>query len=202
MKYFGELEEAYPVIKACMGGEAFEKEHWKVGRNRSRDRFGILKLQILFSLIGLPRDTKLENLMVSAIIGNCRSILENESAIRNLAARAVGEITLREAISELTSWFEATPLEVSEYRTCDGESIFIIGEWQELLSGLSEQQSLCASLKDSKFFGPFRDQAERVEEKLNALDEILHVFNKVGKGLMKYGMISVRVCVGFPRLSS
>ncbi|KAF4683419.1 Cytoplasmic dynein 2 heavy chain 1 [Perkinsus olseni] len=32
VNYYNQLERAYPIIKSCMGGETFEKEHWKAER--------------------------------------------------------------------------------------------------------------------------------------------------------------------------
>lgn len=55
----------------------------------------------------------------------------------------------------------------------------LIKDWKDLMSEVSEKQSLCGSLKDSRFFGPFKDQVDKFEEKLALLDELLLCMNKV-----------------------
>ena len=60
-----------------------------------------------------------------------------------------------------------------------GGFVPLIKDWKDLMSEVSEKQSLCGSLKDSRFFGPFKDQVDKFEEKLALLDELLLCMNKV-----------------------
>ena len=38
---------------------------------------------------------------------------------------------------------------------------------------------MLSSLKDSRYFGPFKDRSEKFEEKFGLLDEVLHILNRV-----------------------
>ncbi len=81
-------------------------------------------------------------------------IVSNAPALRDLAARAQGEITLREAITELRTWFDQAEFKLTKERF-GVKTVRLIAEWRELLSKVSDQQALLASLRDSPYFAPY-----------------------------------------------
>ncbi len=55
----------------------------------------------------------------------------------------------------------------------------LIAEWRDLLSKVSDQQALLASLRDSPYFAPFKDTAAQYETKLARLGDALQALNQV-----------------------
>eukprot|EP00392_Amoebophrya_sp_AT5.2_P002499 g2504.t1 len=160
----GKLRQAHPILKS-MTGEAFEKEHWKT----------------LFSLLSLDSTISVNNVTVTHFVSRLELMLKNEIAIKELAARALGEVTIREALMEITSWFELTQFEFTFHTLNDGSNaqVPLVKEWKDLLSAVSDKQALCNSLKDSRYFAGFKDQTQSYSEKLGTLDTVLLIMNKV-----------------------
>ncbi|CAE7570289.1 DYH1B [Symbiodinium sp. CCMP2456] len=155
------LNAAHPALKA-MTGEPFEKDHWK----------------ILFGLLKLPADTKLEALTFRVLAERLDIIVEKVDELKELTARAIGEVTIRDAVMEVSAWFEQAEFNFMDHAVRGG-FVPLIKDWKDLMSEVSEKQNLCGSLKDSRFFGPFKDQVDKFEEKLTLLDELLLCMNKV-----------------------
>jgi len=155
------LNKAYPAMKA-MTGEPFERDHWK----------------ILFGILKMPSDTKLENLTFRLVVDRLDLVLEKADELKELTARAIGEVTIRDAVMEVSAWFEQTDFSFLDHPV-KGGTVPLIKDWKELLSSVSDMQSLCGSLKDSRYFAPFKDQVDKFEEKLALLDELLILMNKV-----------------------
>lgn len=99
-------------------------------------------------------------------------LLTQVNALKELQARAQGEITLREAILELKNWCDTADFELTEYNS-NSRSTPLIKEWKELMNQVSDKQSLLGSLKESKFANRFQDQIEQFEAKLGGVDEYL-----------------------------
>lgn len=57
--------------------------------------------------------------------------------------------------------------------------LLLITEWRELLTQVGDQQSLLASLKDSPFFGPFKDTATQYESRFITLGSALQLLNGI-----------------------
>ena len=91
-------------------------------------------------------------------ISKLELMLRNEGLIKELAARALGEVTIREALMEITSWFELAVFEFSSHQANDGSNtqVPLIKEWRDLMSSVSDKQALCNSLKDSRWFAGFK----------------------------------------------
>ena len=81
-----------------MVGEAFEKEHWRT----------------LFSILKLPREVTLENMKFAHLLDAEQTILQKSNDIKELCARAQGEISLREAIQELKVWCDTAEFDLTE----------------------------------------------------------------------------------------
>jgi dynein heavy chain 2 len=155
------LSTAHPILR-CMTGECFEKEHWK----------------IMFGILRLPGDVKEATLTFRMVEEKLDVILEKADELKELTARAIGEVTIREAVMEVFTWFEQTEFCLMDHPTKAG-SVPLIKDWKDMMSSVSDKQNLCSSLKDSRFFGPFKDQVDKFEEKLALLDELLISMNKV-----------------------
>jgi dynein heavy chain 2 len=155
------LSSAYPGLRS-MTGEPFEKEHWK----------------ILFGYLGLPLDQRHDNLMFRDILAKIDVVVEKTEEIKELTARAIGEVTIRDAVMEVQVWFEQTEFNFLEH-VVKGAIVPLIKDWKDIMTEVSDKQNLCGSLKDSRFFQPFKDQCDAFEEKLVTLDELLIIMNKV-----------------------
>ncbi|CAJ1327577.1 unnamed protein product [Effrenium voratum] len=79
---------------------------------------------------------------------------------------------------EVSAWFEQAEFNFMDHQV-KGAVVPLIKDWKDLMSEVSEKQSLCGSLKDSRFFGNFKDQVDKFEEKLALLDGLLLCMNKV-----------------------
>jgi dynein heavy chain 2 len=55
----------------------------------------------------------------------------------------------------------------------------LIKEWKDLMTSVSDNQSLLASLKDSKYAARFMDQIAGIEKVLFGLDDSLHTLNVI-----------------------
>ena len=114
-------------------GEAFEREHWKT----------------LFNLIKIPKDVTIDNLKFGHILNSDRLLLEKETEIKELAARAQGEVTLREAIGELRVWCDTTDFTLTEY-TSNNRATPLIKEWKELMTKVSDNPGSVGNIEGVK----------------------------------------------------
>ncbi|KAL4440929.1 hypothetical protein ABPG74_009342 [Tetrahymena malaccensis] len=149
------FKQIWTGLRLCIG-EAFEREHW-------RSLFGIFKL---------PKDVTLETLKFGHLLDADKEILLKMNDLKDLAARAQGEVALREAIQELKQWCDTYDFELTEHNS-NGRQTPLIKEWKDLLTKVSDNQSLLASMKESKFYARFQDQIEGFEQKLGGVDEYL-----------------------------
>ena len=85
-------------------------------------------------------------------------------------------MTIREAINELRVWCDATEFVLSEYES-NGRQTPLIKEWKEVMSQVSDHQSLIASLKESRYFNSFADQISQFELKFGGIDDHLAKLN-------------------------
>jgi dynein heavy chain 2 len=53
----------------------------------------------------------------------------------------------------------------------------LIKEWKDVVTQVSDNQSLIISLKDSKYFKNFQSDIEPIEQKLGGIDEYLAKLN-------------------------
>ncbi|CAM9855411.1 unnamed protein product, partial [Phaeothamnion confervicola] len=82
------VKRAMPALKYCRG-DAFKEEHWSA----------LLQL-------GLKREVRLENLTVGHFLSALPQLMDPTLVqyVKELAARAQGEVTIREALQELVAW--------------------------------------------------------------------------------------------------
>lgn len=155
------FKQAWPILKLSTG-EGFEKEHWKS----------------LFHYMKLPKEVTMENLHFSHFLDNISLLVNSADQVRELQARAQGEVTIREAIQELRVWCDETVFTLTEHISGD-RTTPLVKEWKELLTQLSDNQALLASLKESRFFPRFSDQIEQFESKLTSLEDYLSKLNNI-----------------------
>lgn len=77
-------KRVWPLLKLATG-EGFEKEHWKT----------------LFYYLKLPKEVSMENLKFKHYLESVAYMIASADQIKELQARAQGEVTIREAIHEL-----------------------------------------------------------------------------------------------------
>ncbi len=102
-------------------GESFEKEHWRK----------------LFSILGLPKDVTIDNLKFGHLTDSVPTMLKKAKEIKELADKAQGEVTIREAINELRTWCDTTEFILSEYES-NGRQTPLIKEWKEIITQVSD----------------------------------------------------------------
>jgi dynein heavy chain 2 len=158
------IKHAMPALKFCRG-EPFGEEHWA---------------ELLQGKLKLARDVRLENLKVSHFLA-ALDVLADPSTVtyvKQLQARAQGEVTIREALSELKAWSQTAEIKLLEHEEAGRRTPIITG-WKDMFLELGDKQSLLASLKESAFFKAFADQGQVFDTKMAALDSHLHAINSI-----------------------
>ncbi|OMJ92391.1 hypothetical protein SteCoe_4833 [Stentor coeruleus] len=148
-------KRAWPLLKLSTG-EGFEKEHWKT----------------LFHYMKLGKEVTMENLKLNHFIESIAYVIASADQIKELQARSQGEVTIREAIQELRVWCDEASFSLFEHVQNDRVTP-LIKDWKELMTQVSDNQSLLSSLKESRYFSRFADQVSQFESKLSSLDEYL-----------------------------
>lgn len=154
--------QIWPILRKVTG-ELFEKEHWK----------------LLFAKLKFPNTVDLSNLTLGNFLRNAQMLIKMQREINHLAARAQGEVTIREAVQELQVWAEEASFTLTTHTTADNRATHLIKGWKDLFTVVSDQQSLVASLKESPYFAPFKAVSEVFEVKLSVVDECLHSMNQI-----------------------
>lgn len=134
MKLIEDYKQAWPLIKLYVG-ESFEKEHWRR----------------LIGLLAMLKEVTFDNMKFGNLIDSVPTMLKKSKDIKDLADKAQGEVTIREAINELRTWCEATEFILTEYES-NGRTTPLIKEWKEVITQVSDHQSLIISLKESRYF--------------------------------------------------
>ena len=99
--------------------------------------------------------------------------------MKDLYARAQGEISIREAIQELDVWGASTTFVLTPLQDCRGKEILLIKDWKDLINSVGDNQRLLQSLKDSPYYKAFEDKASIWEGKLALLNEYLELLNVI-----------------------
>jgi dynein heavy chain 2 len=161
--------EAYkrciPALKFCRG-EGWESSHWA-------QLFSMLR----FPTKG-PEAVSRENLTLQHFLDKADLLIEKTEDLKTLHAQAQGEVTLREALHQLKVWGldRRFALVTQAVAGPKGGTISLIKEWKEILTEVGDNQSLVSSLKDSPFFGPFKEETSVWENTLSTLaDRLSHV---------------------------
>ncbi|RKO94668.1 hypothetical protein BDK51DRAFT_21975 [Blyttiomyces helicus] len=155
-------QELIPCMK-FLRGDNWTSEHWAD----------------LFRLIGIPKGVALSDLTFGHILDTKVATLKHFPEVKELNARANGEVAIREAIQELDIWGASAVFALTDYQDARGESLHLIKDWKETLTQLGDNQSLLQSLKDSPYYKNFADKASIWERKLADLDEYLRQLQTV-----------------------
>uniref|UniRef100_A0A0N4ZU30 Cytoplasmic dynein 2 heavy chain 1 n=1 Tax=Parastrongyloides trichosuri TaxID=131310 RepID=A0A0N4ZU30_PARTI len=138
-------------------GEVLSVEHW---------------LEI-FRLLSFPKGTSLEKLKFIDLINAKEIVNEKIDDLRNLNAKAHGEITMREALQELELWGGQAEFTLTDYKHSNKQNVKIVKEWKDLVNQVKDNSALLQSLKASPFYKEFSDKTASWEQKLASLDEYL-----------------------------
>ena len=115
-----------------MCGEAFEKEHWRA----------------LFYIIDLSKSVTVENLKFIHFLDVIENMVAQTIEIKDLGARAQGEVLLREAIQELRELCDQVKFVLANYVGGKGRTVLLIKEWKDIMNQVS----------DNQFFGYFNER--------------------------------------------
>ena len=107
------IKHAMPALKFCRG-EPFGEEHWA---------------ELLQGKLKLARDVRLENLKVSHFLAalDVFADLSTVTYVKQLQARAQGEVTIREALSELKAWSQTAEIKLLEHEEAGRRTPIITG---------------------------------------------------------------------------
>lgn len=105
--------------------------------------------------------------------------MQHQEALKDLYARAQGEISLREALQEIDMWGATTTFALTPIEDCRGKAIMLIKDWKDLNNAVGDNQRLLQSLKDSPYYPAFGDKATIWETKLALLNAYLELLNVV-----------------------
>ena len=131
-------------------------------------------------MLGFDNKITKENLIFGNFIEKTNELIENQNKIKELFQRAQGEILIRNAMSELTAWFETAEFHFTEnINQTNKRKTPLIKDWKELISDISDKQALLVSVKTSEYFSRFEDQINQYEIKFSNLDEWLTNLNLI-----------------------
>lgn len=122
---------------------------------------------------------QIEQVSFGDILAKERKVREKLNDMKELALRAQGEVSLREAVLELKIWLETATFELVQHLPTDQKDMVIIKEWKDLLTKVGDQQALLASLRDSRYATRFLDQLEQFDKKLGPMDDLLRKLNLI-----------------------
>ncbi|XP_077984893.1 cytoplasmic dynein 2 heavy chain 1-like [Glandiceps talaboti] len=161
-KDIDKYRDVLPLLK-YVRGEVLSQDHWLE----------------LFRMLHMPRGTTLEKLTFGDIIAASDYIVKNGNAVKELFARAQGEVSIREALRELELWGAGAVFQLTEYVDSHDQPLMLIKDWKELVNQVGDNQCLLQSLKDSPYYKGFEDKASLWEQRLADLDEYLHNLNQI-----------------------
>jgi dynein heavy chain 2, cytosolic len=102
----------------------------------------------------MDKEVTFDNMIFGNLIDAVPVMLKKVKDIKDLADRAQGEVTIREAINELAVWCESTEFDIFDLES-NGRTTTIVKEWKEIMTGVSDKQSLIISLKESRHIKSF-----------------------------------------------
>jgi dynein heavy chain 2 len=154
--------EIWPALKSMIG-DGFQRNHWTD----------------LFALINLPKNRPFNEITFGEILGKKDVIQRKVEDIKFLAARAQGEVALREALADLQSWCENTQFVFYEFTDQQKIILNLVKEWTDILTEVGDNQAILQNISDSKFCMNFTDQIEMFQNKLGGLDDMLLKLNLI-----------------------
>ncbi|CAD6190911.1 unnamed protein product [Caenorhabditis auriculariae] len=162
MKDVEQFKELSGCLKFCRG-DVLSADHWLE----------------MFRLLGLPRGTTIEKLKFADLLSVSRNILDNLDQLKALNSRAQGEVSIREAIQELTLWAAQAEFSLTDYKHSSGTAMKVIKDWKEAINSVKDSQALLQSLKSSPYYSQFTDKTAVWETRLADLDVFLAQMNEI-----------------------
>ena len=147
------FRDVAPLLK-YVRGEPFQQEHWAA----------------LFRKLSIEK-VDLAKLTLGHFLAAGQALIDGAEEVKTLNARATGEIAIREAIGEVSSWAAETSFSLTKHADASGREVALIKDWKDLTTQVSDLQALLGSLKESPFFGGFADRVADFEKKLATLDQ-------------------------------
>ncbi|RWS24479.1 cytoplasmic dynein 2 heavy chain 1-like protein 3, partial [Leptotrombidium deliense] len=158
-----EWRDFLSLLKLCRG-ECFVKTHWNE----------------FLSLLNLDKETTFDGLKLHHLVSKRQLIFANREAIKELNARSVGEMSVRETFNELDSFAATAVFELYDHKTSSDRNVKLIKSWRTVMNQISESILSLQSLKQSEFFSnEFADKRLQWEERLTSLDTIVSTLNSV-----------------------
>uniref|UniRef100_A0A914HVR0 Cytoplasmic dynein 2 heavy chain 1 n=1 Tax=Globodera rostochiensis TaxID=31243 RepID=A0A914HVR0_GLORO len=157
-----QMREFSNSLKFCRG-EVFSADHWLE----------------MFRLLKLPRGTNLERLTFGELLNCQQTVLNNVEKLKEMNARAHGEVSIREAIQELEMWAAQAEFALADYRHSDGTTLKVVKEWKTVLNQVRDNHALLQSLRSSPYYVQFREQVHLWERRVTDLDLQLHALNDI-----------------------
>jgi dynein heavy chain 2 len=156
------LKKNVPYLK-FVKGDGFTKEHWGS----------------LFQLLKFPKGTDLGTAKLQLFLDASDIVVAELPKFKDLQARAVAEMTIREAFDELVKWGIDAAFTLLEHKDCQGKAVPLIKEWKEILTQVGDHQSVLQAMRDSPYFQKFGPEAEEWDKKLSTLGMGLNDLNSV-----------------------
>jgi dynein heavy chain 2 len=128
------FREVFPLLK-YIRGDSYTPDHWHE----------------MYNLLGMPRGIATSDLTFGSFVVVFPALLKKGDLVKELHARAQGEVTIREALQELRTWAMETEFTLVP-REDNGRVTSLIRDWKELMTQVGDNQSLLASLKDSPYY--------------------------------------------------
>lgn len=137
----------------------------------------------LFKIMNLPTRGEgavtLETLTVDHFLKRAKVVVSKADELKHLQRTAQGESTIRDALMQLKKWGLEASFKLTHSESDVVQPVALVKEWKELMTEISDNQSLVGSLKESPFFEPFRAETLEWETRLAVLGEGLHHLNGV-----------------------
>ena len=156
------LKKNVPYLK-FVKGEGFTQEHWAT----------------LFMLLKFPKGTELKSATLQLYLDKSDIVVAELAKFKDLQARAVAEMTIREAFDEISKWGINATFTLLEHKDCRGKVVPLIKEWKDVLTQVGDHQSVLQAMRDSPYFQKFGAEAEEWDRKLSTLGIGLNDLNSV-----------------------
>ena len=85
----------------------------------------------------MPKEVTFDNMKFGHLTESVPHMLKKIKEIKDLADKAQGEVTIREAINELRVWCDSTEFTLSDYDS-NGRTTPLIKEWKEVITAVSD----------------------------------------------------------------
>ena len=85
----------------------------------------------------MPKEVTFDNMKFKHLVDAVTIMLKKSKDLKELADKAQGEVTIREAIRELRVWCDSAEFVLTEYEA-NGRTTPLIKEWKEIMTQVSD----------------------------------------------------------------